>query len=96
MSDTSTYTVTTTTRHGRLMSRVIRTAIGETGKPTPIVMVPGNIAPHVTGRGYYWTTLSGKTEVKYPGAYRWPTWYHGSTRKIVVGREWVAVAVRAA
>lgn len=58
-----------------------------------IEVVPGNVAPHLAGRSYYWTTPSGKTEVHHPMAYRWPTWYHASTRRVVVGEQWLAAPV---
>ncbi|HEY2250918.1 MAG TPA: hypothetical protein VGH74_07640 [Planctomycetaceae bacterium] len=56
----------------------------------PVDLVDGDAAPRMTGRSYYWTTLSGKTEVRYPNAYGWPTWYHCSTLAVTVGREWFA------
>lgn len=54
-----------------------------------VVMVPGSAAPHQRGESYYWTTPSGKTRVAHPNAYGWPTVYHASTRRIVVGAEWI-------
>ena len=98
-TSTVTYPVTTTTRHGRLMSRLIRTAIGESGTPTPITMVPGDAAPVITGKSYHYTTRSG-SPIYHPSAYSKHGWsnmvYHGSTRTIVVGLDWVAAAVLAA
>lgn len=55
----------------------------------PIVIVDGNAAPHVTGHSYYHTTPSGKTIVRHPAAYRWPTQYHCSTRRVEVGADWI-------
>lgn len=52
----------------------------------PIVEVDGDTPPHVEGESYYWTTPSGNTIVDHPMSYGYPTWYHGSTRKVVVGR----------
>lgn len=45
------------------------------------------------GRSYYWTTPSGKTEVRHPSAYGWPTLYHASTRRVVVGADWITAPV---
>jgi hypothetical protein len=60
-----------------------------------IDVIPGiALAPRTVGQSYYWTTPSGKTIVHHPSAYRWPTWYHASTRRIIVGEQWVAAAAR--
>lgn len=56
----------------------------------PVEVVPGDVAPHLAGERPYWTTLSGKTRVYHPNAYGWPTLYHRSTRRVVVGAEWFA------
>ncbi len=71
--------------------REIRQAAGTNQPNIKIEIVPGNVAPHLAGRSYYWATPSGKTEVHHPMAYRWPAWYHASTRRVVVGAEWLAV-----
>lgn len=55
-----------------------------------VVVVAGRQAPRLVGRGYYWTTLSGKTEVRYPSAYGWRTLYWPSTRRVEVGAAWLA------
>ena len=78
-----------TTRQYRQLSKVVREVAGQTGTPYPIQDVDGFAAPKLVGRSYYWTTLSGKTEVRHPGAYGWPTLYHASTRRIQVGRGWL-------
>lgn len=59
---------------------------------TPVEEEPGGAAPRVEGASYYWTTPSGKTVVRYPSAYKWPTRYHSSTRRVVVGVDWLAAA----
>jgi hypothetical protein len=79
----------TTAQLRKIYSRTIRQAARAAGKPYPIVRVDGDQAPTVTGRSYYWTTPSGLTEVRYPNAYGYPTLYHGSERRIEVGREWL-------
>ena len=56
----------------------------------PVEVVAGDAAPHLAGRSYYWTTPSGKTEVRHPNAYGWPTLYWPSTLRVVVGQEWLA------
>ena len=99
MSNSATYPITTTTRHGRLMSRLVRSQVGERGTPTPITMVAGNAAPILTGESWHYTTRTG-IRIYHPSAYSKRGWssmvYHGSTREIIVGREWVAAAVLAA
>ena len=57
----------------------------------PVVLVPGNEAPHSEGTGYYYTTLSGKTVVHHPRAYKWPVRYWGSTRRVEVGERYRAL-----
>lgn len=55
----------------------------------PVVCVPNDsLPPMEVGESYYHTTLSGKTIVRYPSAYGWPTLYHPSTRRILVGENW--------
>lgn len=56
----------------------------------PVEVIDGAAAPTLRGRSYYWTTLSGRTEVRYPSAYGWPTLYHASTLRVQVGAEWLA------
>lgn len=55
----------------------------------PIELVKGDCAPHFEGKRGHWTTPSGKTIVHYPNAYKYTKVYHRSTRKIVVGEQWV-------
>jgi len=61
----------------------------------PVVLVHGFSAPVQRGRGGHWTTLSGKTEVKYPSAYGRPVLYHRSTIRIEVGVAWLEAWRRA-
>lgn len=56
----------------------------------PVEKVKGSQPPKYVGRHHYWTTPSGKTEVRHPNAYGWPTLYHHSTLRIQVGRGWLA------
>ncbi len=35
-----------------------------------------------SGESSYYTTMSGKTRIHYPSAYRWPKMYHPSTRTL--------------
>lgn len=67
----------------------VRRCAGESGTTCPIRVVPGRGAPRMAGSGPYHTTLSGKTVVHHPNAYKWRTLYHPSTLRIEVGAEWV-------
>jgi len=69
--------------------RIARAAAGAHSNAR-VEVVAGNAEPAVVGRSYYWTTPSGKTEVRYPNAYGWRTLYHASTRRVEVGVEWLA------
>lgn len=53
-------------------------------------VVPGDAAPHVAGDSGYYTTPSGKTIVRHPGAYGYRTVYHCSTERVDVGADWKA------
>jgi hypothetical protein len=79
----------TTFANYRQISKTVRAAAGLSGTPYPIEAVDGFKAPRMVGEGYYWTTMSGKTIVHHPNAYGWPTLYHASTRRIVVGKGWL-------
>lgn len=80
-------------RVSRVVSPVVRAAAEQTGTSIPITIVEGDDAPQTQGKSYYWTTPSGKTIVRHPSAYKWPTLYHASTREIIVGRGWLAAKV---
>jgi len=68
----------------------IREDLGESNHvPVTILHKKRGKKPPVIGKRGYYTTPSGKTLVKYPSAYSWPTVYHCSTRKIVVGETWL-------
>jgi hypothetical protein len=56
----------------------------------PIAVVDGPSAPQELGERGYWTTPSGRTIVRHPNAYGYPTLYHCSTRRVEVGRDWLA------
>jgi hypothetical protein len=80
----------------RIINRFARDVAGcNAHDSVPVVVVPGNSSPRVAGRSYHWTTLSGKTEVRHPNAYGWPTLYHASTRRVVVGASWLDSAISA-
>jgi hypothetical protein len=72
--------------------RAVRAFAGVKQANLPVDVVPGAVAPHFAGETYYHTTPSGNTRINYPSAYRWPMWYHASTRRVVVGAEWLAIA----
>lgn len=71
------------------ISKSVRAASGQSGTPYPIEAIDGFAAPKLVGKSYFWTTLSGKTIVNHPNAYGWPTLYHASTLRIVVGKGWL-------
>lgn len=73
----------------RRIRSLVRAECGLSGTPYPIVVVPGGRPPELVGESYYWTTPSGRTRVRHPNAYGWPTLYHASTRRIEVGEQWV-------
>ena len=77
----------------RRTRRAVLQSAGETQANIHIQIIPGiALAPRSVGQSYYWTTPSGKTIVHHPNAYRWPTWYHPSTRRVIVGEQWIAQA----
>ena len=77
----------------RLQRRAILRSANQPQANIAIEIIPGiALAPRSVGESYYWTTPSGKTIVRYPSAYRWPTWYHHSTRRVQVGADWNALA----
>lgn len=69
--------------------RMVRELAGESWTARPVAVVEGYVAPRLAGRSYYWTTLSGRTIVRHPNAYGWPTLYHASTRRVEVGADWI-------
>lgn len=75
------------------LSRRIRAAALCKGTPYPIKQVEGCKPPTLMGRSYYWTTPSGLTEVRHPGAYKWPTVYQHSTFRIEVGKDWITACL---
>jgi len=72
-----------------LISKLLRSLCNCQGKPYPIIVVKGNKKPALKGCSFYWTTPSGKTIVRHPAAYKWPTKYHNSTLRIEVGDKWL-------
>jgi len=77
----------------RTAARLAAGATCYTGRPNntvPVCVLAGStLAPRLLGHGYYHTTPSGKTIVHHPNAYGWPTWYHASTYRVLVGSEWI-------
>jgi len=59
--------------------------------PVRVVEGDATVEPKVVGRSYYWTTPSGKTEVRHPNAYKWPVRYWPSTLRVEVTRSWLFV-----
>jgi len=83
--------MTTTIETTREQRKRARIAAGLNPRNTrPVEVIPSsNQTPELVGRGYYHTTLSGRTIVRHPNACGWPTWYHHSTLRVVVGEEWL-------
>lgn len=73
--------------------RAIRAAARKEGTTYPIHVETSGRArrrrPRKRGQSSYHTTLSGKTIINHPSAYRWPMLYHASTNRILVGAAWV-------
>jgi hypothetical protein len=55
----------------------------------PLRVVGGGAPPYACGQDAYHTTVSGKTIVYHPNAYKWPTVRHCSTRRVEVGINWL-------
>ena len=72
-----------------LERRVARVFAGEYWMARPVEVVEGRSPPELIGDSYYFTTPSGNTRVHHPGAYKWPTRYWPSTKRIEVGRKWL-------
>ena len=70
--------------------KMVRQVAQMSGTSCPICVKNGRRAPHVMGDWSYFTTPSGKTIVRHPHAYHWPTVYHCSTLRIEVGAQWLA------
>lgn len=62
-----------------------------------IEVVDGAAAPTLAGQGWHWQTKGGR-RINYPSAYSKKGYsnmvYVASTRRVVVGREWLAAAAR--
>jgi len=72
------------------LSTVLRRFIGINNNNIPIeVKKNSKQPPKLIGKPGFHTTLSGKTIVYHPNAYKWPTKYHHSTQKIIVGSGWI-------
>lgn len=69
----------------------IRQELGSTGNQ-PIVVVDGDSPPEEAGEGWYYMTAGG-TRIRHPSAYSKVGWsnmrYNHSTKRIVVGINWV-------
>lgn len=74
---------------------IARRALGERNS-IPVEFAAGATEPHIEGEGWHFRTRGG-TYVRHPSAYSRRGWsnlvYHASTRRIVVGRDWPALAM---
>lgn len=80
----------------RARNRVARQYVGDTNHP--VVEVEGDAAPCLIGHRYYFTSRCTATQracrvehsvVRHPSAYGYPTQYHPSTLRVVVGSVWL-------
>lgn len=84
----------------RQIRRIRQAAGAQPNDAMKIQIYPGiMMAPRVTGRPWSWSTRGGGV-IQYPSAYSRVGWsnmvYHPSTRRIVVGADWIqAVCQRA-
>lgn len=69
--------------------KIIREHSGRAHRAMPVVVIDGHATPEVKGKTYYHTTPSGKTIVRFPNAYGYPTKYHPSTLRVEVGAGWL-------
>lgn len=62
-----------------------------------IEVVAGDAAPTLAGEGWHWSTKGGR-RINFPSAYSRKGYsnmvYVASTRRVVVGSEWLAAAAR--
>lgn len=76
----------------KAVSRKVRAACNRSRSPFPIVPVDGGSAPRVVGTSPHYRNASGDI-IRHPSAYR-KAWgkpiYHASTKRIEVGRDWLA------
>ena len=82
------------------LSRRIRRAVlqsaGETQTNIQIQIIPGvAAAPRSVGHSWHYTTRTG-IPISHPSAYSKRGWssmvYHASTRRVIVGEQWLAQA----
>lgn len=84
-------TMTTITRQQR---RAILRSANESQTNIRIQVVPGvAVAPRTVGESYHYQTRSG-TRISHPSAYSKRGWssmvYVASTRRVIVGEQWVS------
>lgn len=85
-----------TARERRLyarVSKIVRADAQAPGSPYPIEVIAGAVSCWLTGKSWYYVNASGDI-VRHPNAYR-RAWgkpiYVGSTKRIVVGIDWLRV-----
>lgn len=81
-----------TTREYRNFSRTVRAEAGASGQSIPIEIQNTDAAPHIEGESWHYETRGGR-HIYHPSAYSRRGWsnmvYYGSTRSIIVGRDWL-------
>lgn len=74
------------------LRKIINSEANAKNSCAPIIILEGNSAPKLIGRGYYYTNKSGDI-IRFPNAYQ-KAWgkliYHHSTQQIQVGKDWIS------
>jgi len=76
------------------INTLMRQLAGHTGTHVIVRYLRGRKPAVLGGVAGHHTTPSGKTVVRYPGAYKWKTVYHCSTEHITVGTRWAGAIYR--
>lgn len=81
----------------RQQRRAILRSADETQTNIHIEVVPGiAVAPRTVGQSWHYTTRTG-IRINHPSAYSSKGWssmvYHHSTRRVIVGEQWIQAAV---
>ena len=89
MSAVATTTKTTSRQRSAIRAAVRRSRCNN----IPVIVIPGNDKPELTGESGGWFTRGG-TPISHPSAYSRRGWsnmvYQRSTERIFVGSEWIS------
>ena len=80
----------------KLQRRAILASANVSQANIPIEIIPGvAVAPRRVGQSWHYTTITG-IPIQHPSAYSKRGWssmvYHHSTRRVIVGEQWLAQA----